>query len=449
MSGTMLAGPATVVTSFGPEAAVLPGAGVVWEGERILAVGPHGVLAERFPEAERLEAAGGLLVPGLVNLHHHCYSALARGLDPGVPLTDFGRVLGGLWWRLDRALDRESVRLSAEITLAACIRWGCTTLFDHHASPSFLRGSLDTLAAAVERAGLRGVLCYEVSDRNGHAEALAGLEENLDFAARHGDHPAIRGMLGLHASFTLAEETLARAASGRPPGLGIHVHVAEDRLDVELSRERHGAGPVERLERHGLLDTHALLAHGVHLEAEDRETVAASGAVIVHNPESNANNAVGTLDLGAALAAGCRVGLGTDGMSSRMLGALRAALLAGRAATGDPASGFHEVALLLHVGARRAAEAFGEPLLGRLEPGAPADLVVLEDHPPTPVGPANLLGHLVYGAAEAPVRHTVARGRVLLRDGRHTTLDPAALAAEARAVAPVLWERFARLEAGD
>ncbi len=440
-----MVGPGVVVTGFGPDAAVITDGAVVWEGERIVAVGPYGALAGRYPGAEHLEVDGNLILPGLVNLHHHAYSALARGLDPGIPMHDFGRVLRGLWWRLDRALDEETVRLSAELTLAACIRWGCTTLFDHHASPSFLRGSLDLIGLAAERSGIRAVLCYEVSDRNGHHEALAGLEENLDFAVRHRDHPSLRGMLGLHASFTLSDETLSRVGRDRPGGVGIHVHVAEDPLDVELSWQRYGAGPVERLERAGLLDRLALLVHGVHLEEVDLETVAASGAVLVHNPESNANNAVGTLDLARALGAGCRVGLGTDGMSSRMLGSLRSALLAQRSLRGDPGCCFTEVAGLLEVNARRAAEALGEPLLGRLEPGAPADLVVLEDVPPTPPGPENILGHLVYGASESPVRHTIARGRILLRDGRHTTLDPATLAAEARATAPYLWERFASL----
>ena len=202
---------------------------------------------------------------------------------------------------------------------------------------------------------------------------------------------------------------------------------------------------MRRLERYGLLDRRTLAIHCVHLGQADREKLAERDAVIVHNPESNANNGVGRLDLDAAAADGCRIGLGTDGMSSNMLGSLRAAFLGVRNARRDPTAGFETVPDLLAVNAAVAGEMLGEPLLGRLSPGAPADLCVLDSGPPTPLTPDNLFGHLVYGVAGSPVRHTVARGRVLLDDHRLTTLDGEAIAAEARSVTPALWQRFREL----
>lgn len=441
MKSTTIVGPGALVTGWSDPRVIADGA-VAWQGERVVAAGRHADLLARFPDAERLDAGGGLILPGLVNLHHHFYSALARGLDPGRPLPDFRAVLEGLWWRLDRALDAETVRLSALLTLADCVRWGCTTVFDHHASPSCLAGSLDLIAEAVEEAGLSAVLCYEVSDRNGHDEALAGLEENLDFIGRRREHPRVRGMLGLHASFTVSDETLAAAARQRPAGAGCHVHMAEDRLDVDASRQRFGATPMQRLGRSGLLDRDALLVHGVHLDDAELEAVVAAGATLVHNPESNANNGVGRLDLPAAAGHLCTLGLGTDGMSSAMLRALRAAFLGLRGGDLDPTLGFAIVPDLLVTNARVAGRALGEPRLGQLEEGAPADLVVVDAPPPTPLDEGNLFGHLVYGASEAAVRHTIARGRLLLEDFRHTTLDPEALAREAAKVSPALWERF-------
>ncbi len=447
-----LLGNGTVVTRLtAPE--ILAAGAVAWQGERIAAVGTEAELRRQFPEARWLDARGGVILPGLVNLHHHFYSALARGLDPGASMKDFGEVLDRLWWRLDRALDLETVRVSAELCAADCVRWGNTCVFDHHASPSCIEGSLDAIAGAIEQAGLSAVLCYEVTDRNGREQALAGIEENLRFLeARRGD-PRIRGVFGLHASFTLRDETLEEVARRRPEGAGCHIHVAEDPVDVAATREAFEIGPVARLERFGLLDERALLAHGIHLQATDYETIARCGATVIHNPESNNNNGVGRLDTVAAAGHGCRVGLGTDGMSSAVQRALRSAFLTHRGATRDPSSGFEVLPDLLAANVELARQVFGEtpleePLLGSLVAGAPADVIVVDAPPPTHLGPENFFGHLVYGLSEAPVRHTVARGRVLLEDFRHTTVDWQALAARARELSPALWRRFRELSWG-
>jgi putative selenium metabolism protein SsnA len=440
-------GSGTVVTCLGRPEVVVDG-GVAWAGDTILEVGPFESLVNAHPEARLVDARGGLILPGLVNLHHHFYSSLARGLDPGRPLNDFGEILDGLWWRLDRALDADTVRLSAELALADSIRWGATTVFDHHASPSVIDGSLELIARAVERAGLSAVLCYEVTDRNGHEDAVRGLEENLEFFRARRDDARIRGMLGFHASFTVDDRTIAEAAERRPEGMGCHIHVAEDRLDLRMSKMVYDAGPIERLERHGLVDDRTLAVHCIHLGSDDRRRLAERGAVIVHNPESNANNGVGRLDLEGAAADGCRIGLGTDGMSSAMLGSLRAAFLGLRGGSRDPRLGFSVVPDLLAVNAETAGRILDQPMLGRLRPGAPADLCALDTAPPTPVTAENLFAHLVYGCACSPVRHTVARGRILMEDHRLTTLDPEAITRDALDAAPELWERFRALGAG-
>jgi cytosine/adenosine deaminase-related metal-dependent hydrolase len=274
---------------------------------------------------------------------------------------------------------------------------------------------------------------------------VAGLVENLRFIESHRDHPRIRGTLGLHASFTVSDETLDEAASRRPSDVGCHIHLAEDPIDFQASEIAYGAPPLARLDERDLLDERSLLIHGVHLTSEGRATVARRNAVLVHCPESNANNGVGRLDVERAVAGGCTVGLGTDGMSSAMLRALRAAFLFQRAGREDPTVGFAAHPRLLHTNAVVARRFFDEPLLGELVAGAPADICVVDSTPPTPIGPENIFGHLVYGASEAPVRHTIARGQVLLEDFRHTTLDPTAIAKVARIEAFGVWERFREL----
>ncbi len=442
----MVLGGAIGADGFRPN--VIVDGAVAWEGERIVAVGPTRDVAAQFPLARVLDAHGGLIMPGLVNLHHHFYSALARGLDPGAPMANFAEVLDRLWWRLDRALDMEAIRVSAELALADCIRAGCTTVFDHHASPEAISGSLETIAGAVEASGLNAVLCYEVTDRNGPAGRNAGIEENVQFIADRADHPRVRGVLGLHASFTVREETLAKVAQRRTPNVGCHIHVAEDPVDGRFSREHFGAGPIERLRAHGLLDARSLLAHGVYLDDTEYATVAEHGAVLIHNPESNANNGVGTLDVARAAGHGCTVGLGTDGMSGSMLRALRCALLMQRGVRQDPTRGFDTVPQLVPNNALAARRFFDEPQLGEITPDAPADLIVVDVPAPTPLDADNAFAHLVYGVSEAPVRHTVVRGRVLLEDFRHRTIDMENLAGRARRVAPKVWQRFHTLRWG-
>lgn len=440
-SPVTILGPGVVVTSFREPDVITAGA-VAWSGDRIVATGAADEIARAYPDAVTIDAGGGLILPGLVNLHHHFYSSLARGLNPGRELNNFGEILDGLWWRLDRALDPDTIRISAALAAADSIRWGATTVFDHHASPTFIHGSLQNIASVIDNAGLSAVLCYEITDRNGHNGALEGLGENIDFHTAHRGHPRIRGMLGLHASFTVDDATLAAVASARPEGMGCHIHVAEDTLDIVVSERVFGASPIRRLENHGLIDDRMLAIHGIHLGSPDRQTLADAGAILVHNPESNANNGVGQLDLEGAAADGCAVGLGTDGMSSAMLGALRAAFLGVRNGRRDPRKGFEVVPDLLAVNAETAGRFLDEPLLGQLVPDAPADLCVLDAAPPTVVTADNVFAHLVYGSAVTPVRHTIARGRVLLEDHRLTTLDPRAIADEARRATPALWERF-------
>lgn len=435
-----------VLVTGGRNPTIIPDGAVAWRGDRIVEVGRGSKVNADYPEARILDARGGFILPGLINIHHHFYSALARGLNPGTPSRSFPEVLENLWWRLDRALDPESIRISALLSVADCVRWGCTTVFDHHASPTWIDGSLDLIAEAVEAAGLSAVLCYEVTDRNGHDGALAGIEENLRFLAERREDQRIRGVFGIHASFTVLDRTLELIAERRPSRAGCHIHVAEDPLDITVSNEAFGAGPMQRLKRAGLLDGRALLAHGIHLEEAGYRLAAEAGATIIHNPESNANNGVGRLDVPGTSALGCRVGLGTDGMSANMLRSLRFAFLFMRGATKDPSAGFQALPSLLTENAAIAREFFDEPLLGELAPGAPADVIAVDTVQPTPLDGENIFGNLVYGASEAPVRHTVARGKVLMRDFNHTTLDPVELAINAREVAPALWGRFHALE---
>jgi putative selenium metabolism protein SsnA len=406
------------------------------EGERIV---DRSASLASVPGEEVLDLDGALVLPGLVNAHTHLYSALARGMPgPSEPPRSFVKILERVWWRLDRALDEEAVRLSGLVGAIEAARSGTTVVFDHHASPSFIRGSLATLRRAVEEVGLRSVLCYETTDRNGLEGRDAGIAENAAFLEA-GPAGLTRGMVGAHASFTLADESLDRLAeTARAAASSLHIHVAEDRADVDDSRRRCGAGVVERLRRHDLLGRKTLLAHGVHLSEAELLEAQAAGAWLVHNPRSNMNNAVGQ----APTAAFRRAALGTDGMDEDMLAEARAAYLKMREAGRSDA--LDAAAAMLAGGHRLAGAFFGLPF-GKLDENAPADLVVLDYRPPTPLGSQNLAGHLLFGLDRGHVRSTMVAGRFVLRDRRVTTVDEAAVFARARAAAAALWGRMRAL----
>jgi putative selenium metabolism protein SsnA len=380
-----------------------------------------------------------LVLPGLVNAHTHLYSALARGMpSPADPPRSFLLILERVWWRLDRALDPEAVYLSGLVGAVEAARSGTTALFDHHSSPSCIRGSLATLQRAIEEVGLRSVLCYETTDRNGGQGRDEGLAENRGFLAS-GPSPWTRGRVGAHASFTLSDESLDRLAETlRDASSGLHVHAAEDGADVEDSLRRCGKGVVGRLVDHGLVGPGTLLVHGVHLAEAELHAAQQAGAWLVHCPRSNMNNGVGQ----ARTTAFRRAALGTDGLDEDVLAEARAAFLGMRSAgRGDAAAA--AVAMLVG-GQRLAADAFGLPL-GSLAAGAPADLVVLDYRPPTPLTAANLAGHLLFGLDRSHVRSTMVAGRFVLRDRRIATVDEASVLARAQAAAAALWERTSSL----
>src|SRR3954462_2029784 len=223
-------------------------------GDQIVAVGEAAVAA---PGDEIVDCSGAVLMPGLVNGHTHLYSALAAGMPapPRAP-RNFHEILQFIWWRLDRAHTLESVEMSGLIGALAAVRCGTTTLIDHHASPNAIEGSLTALESGIGAVGCRGVLCYEVTDRNRPGEAAAGLSENeryIRLCKQRGDGN-FAGMVGAHASFTLEDESLAACVTlAERLGTGVHIHVAEDPVDERTTRERFGCGLIERFTRVGLL----------------------------------------------------------------------------------------------------------------------------------------------------------------------------------------------------
>jgi putative selenium metabolism protein SsnA len=442
----------TLATMEAPNQLLLDGALYIEDG-RIADVGPSGELEARHPKAERLDASGKLVLPGLVCAHTHFYGAFARGLAlPGDPPSNASQILEKIWWRLDRALWPEDVQQSALVCLVDAIQHGTTTLIDHHASQSHILFSLEQIASAVDQAGLRACLCYQVSDRDGEASARDGIKENGRFIQRararqrRGDHH-IGATFGLHASLTLSDETLrACVEAAESLGAGYHLHVAEDKADVKDSLRKSGLRVVERLQKAGILGPRTLAAHCVHVDRIETEILLDSGTMVVHNPRANMNNAVGAADVPWMLHIGIPVGLGTCGFSHDMFAEMQVAYLLHKQTTGDPRTlpAGRAMQLLWDHNGRIARTYF--PGLGadwgRLVRGAPADIILVDYEPPTPLAAGNLPWHIVAGIDGSAVDTTIVAGKVLMRGRELLTLDEAAIMARARELAGKLWQRI-------
>jgi putative selenium metabolism protein SsnA len=397
----------------------------------------------RQPGDETIECGGAVLLPGLVCGHTHLYSALAAGMPaPPRQPRNFHEILELVWWRLDRAHNLESVRTSGHVGALAALRCGTTTIIDHHASPSCIEGSLTALEEGIAAVGCRGVLCYEVTDRNRDTEGSEGLVESERYIhsclGRNDDRFA--ALVGAHASFTLSEQSLATCVEmARELGVGVHIHVAEDPVDERMTREKFGVGLIDRFERVGLLEVAGtILGHGTHLSPDDMARLAefTDYLHLAHNPSSNMNNGVGYTKIADAT---LPVVLGTDGIGADMWREARTAEFKSHDA-GIPLP-FGGSLTLLAESARLASRALGVTV-GKLEVGAAADLVLTNYRPATPLDGENLAGHFLFAFGPEFVHSVMIDGHWCLRDGQVVSCDETALRASAAQTARELWSRM-------
>lgn len=437
-------GNGVVVTRDAQRPLINGGAVAVGDDGLISALGPTQKLRREYPGAHFVDARGGLIMPGLINLHHHAYYTLARGLTPrpgagkGLPA-----LLEGRWWRLDRAMNLEDVYHGAAAAFLECVRSGVTTVFDHHASYGAVTGSLSEISRAADELGLRACLCYEVSDREGESKCRAAIQENVDFireASRRGDGMRC-GMMGMHAGFTLSDRTLEACMEALPATSGCHIHVAECLEDTTHSLQTYGKSVVRRLRERGVLGRKALAAHCIHLNWEDVQILRETDTAVIHCPRSNMCNAAGAADVTEYSRARVGLGLGTDGEAADMLGELAAASALCRHSSQNPDAGFEELPHALFTSNAAFANRFFETPLGVLKPGAAGDVIVLDYRPPTPLTAENLDLHLLAAAGTARVSTTAAAGKLLMEYGVLLCADEEKLLDGARKQAADLWRR--------
>jgi len=389
------------------------------------------------------DAKGAVVTIPLVNFHDHFYSRLAKGLNIKGSTDDFHSILKNLWWKLDKALTEDMVRASVKMAAAESIKSGAIYLFDHHISPSFIYGSLDVIAAELIENNLRGVLCFETSDRNGSSISQKSLIENADFIGRL-DSDNVRGMLGLHASFTVSDETLEDASRiANEYDLGIHIHLCEDAIDRALSKEVSGKFPVDRLLKNNLLDVKSILAHGIYLTNSDLNKIDECGAAVAFNPDSNMNNSVGTPDFFAYNEA-IPMLMGTDGMHGNPGKSLKNVFLLMRASGMSFERSFRLIQKIYFDQITFVQRYFPDyPILKK---GDRADMVIWDYVPPTPLTGNNFFGHYIYGILERNPKCVISNGEFLLTDGKLTKIDEDKFNREIYTQGEKLFRKFSRMK---
>lgn len=380
-------------------------------------------LFRRYPQQvheNSVNACGKMITLPLVNFHDHIYSRLAKGLPLKVELNNFQKILHDLWWKLDKALDPDMIKASAEIASMDAIKNGVAYIFDHHSSPGSIEGSLSIIKNAMKEFGLRGVLCYETTDRNGAQKTTEAMNENLNFIATLQDEDFL-GMLGLHASFTLSDDTLFETQKQLGQNdTGIHMHVSEDRLDNKLSRDYTGLTPVRRLKKFKLMNAKSLLVHGVYLSEKDYGRINEAGAALVFCPDSNLNNSVGFPQL-SNVPESVPILPGTDGMHSNIAKTIKNLYLHYRSDGNSIEKSLKWIERIYYDQMFFVRRYFQD--YPSLSEGDRADMIIWDYVPPTPVDEENFWGHFVYGLLESNVRSVINKGEFILRDFKFTGID--------------------------
>lgn len=388
---------------------------------------------------EVLDMSEKTVLPGMINAHHHLYSTLALGMPPPKKTPkNFTEILQEIWWKLDLALDENSIKASFEAGLRECLRSGVTTIFDHHSSPNFTDGSLGMLVKIADKFGVNISPAFEITDRNGEEFFKSGLAENLRTFQNYENDPHISPLIGLHASFTLSDKSLEKIAEAISDfeNYGIHIHVSEDKTDEENAKKHGYPSVIQRLNHFGLLNEHCLIAHGIHIQPKDVEVLKESGANLVHNPTSNANNKVGILS--SEIIEKLDAGLGTDGMQTDMLSEAKEGTLI---RSSHKENNVNYLKLLFSNNSKIASKLAGLKL-GKIQPGYQANLVFFDYQPQTEMNEDNFSGHILFGF-DKPT-DVMTRGEFRIWDGRCVEIDEFEILEKAREQSKLLWKKMDR-----
>jgi putative selenium metabolism protein SsnA len=437
------------IITWGKPNQILEGQAVLIHGQKISKIADQTTLIKEFSTEEIIDARGQILMPGLICAHTHFYGAFSRGMAiPGAAPADFLQILQKLWWPLDQSLTLVDVKYSTLVCLIDAIRHGTTTLFDHHASPNAIEGSLDVIEDCLIQGGLRGVVCYEVTDRGGREKAEAGIRENARMIQKCrsiDSEGRIAATFGLHAGLTLSDATLEKCRKAVDIETGFHIHVAEHQVDEYDSLQKYGMRVVDRLKKFDMLGKNSIIAHGVHMDMREAEEVAESNTWLSHQPRSNMNNAVGMADIDSLLRLGVKVCLGNDGFSNAMWDEYQTCYLVHKLWNKDPQrmNGASLAEIAFYNNADLASHFFpSRGRIGTIEEGAQADLILFDYSPFTEMTTGNLPWHIQFGFRDSMVTATMVAGKWLMKERELLTLDEKSITQAAITSSRQVWQRY-------
>jgi 5-methylthioadenosine/S-adenosylhomocysteine deaminase len=411
---------------------VIPFGAVAVDRDKIVAVGPADEVAAKYSAAQRIDARGQIILPGLINTHTHAPMVLFRGLADDLALMDW--LNNYIFPAEAKTVSPDFVRVGTRLAALEMIESGTTTFADMYYFE-------DEIAAATHEAGLRAVLGqsvikFKVADAKTPEEGLARAEA---FIKKWKDDPLITPAVAPHAPYTVEAPTLKAArALANLHGVPVLIHLAETQQEVDIIRDAHHQSPTQYLESLGFWEGRTLAAHAVYLDDQDMSTLASRRVGLAHNPASNMKLASGIAAVSRWMAKGVLAGLGTDGAASSndldMFEAMRLAALLQKVATRDPQ--VLPARQVLDLATRGGASALGlGDRIGSLEPGKQADVitVAMDGARQTPMFDA--MSHLVYVAHGDDVRNTIVAGRVLMRDRQVLSLQAGDVLRDGRAMA--------------
>ena len=392
-----------------------------------------------FPsiEGEIIDGRSKILLPGFINFHTHIYSTLVRGASIPFNPKSVRDILEQLWWKFDSKLDNETTYHSALVYGIESLKNGVTSLIDHHASGIDILGSLGELKKAiVDTLGMRGIFCFETSDRFNVDECIKENQTGLNY-----DSSDAKGMFGLHASMSLSEITLTKVSDviGNAP---IHVHVAESKEDEDDSLEKYNITVVERYHKHNLLNPDSILAHCVHINEDEARIISEKKAVIALNPTSNMNNAVGSFNIDIFRNQNIQLLIGNDGLGTNIAKEWTYFFFAGKAGIKDAVGiGFDE--LLSYI--NNSYDYFGRRMgikIGKIQKGYVADFVLVPYLNPTDMDENNAFGHVFFGLFDNfKPSCVIVKGKTLIENYK-SIFDEETLYKNAHMASKALWERL-------
>jgi len=401
-------------------------------------------LKNLYPNEELINVNGKVIMPGMICAHSHIYSAYARGMSINKNTTNFLEILENLWWNLDKKLTLTDVKLNALTTYIESIQNGVTTLIDHHSGPNSVEGSLFTIAEMAKKLGVRTSLCYEVSDRDGEDILQGEIDENINFikeCQKENKDDMIKALFGLHASFTLSNETLYKVKE-KMAGVydGYHIHVAEGIEDEYDSLKKYGKRVLERLYDFNILGEHTIAVHCVHINQSEIEILKETDTSVVHNPESNMNNGVGCPPVISMLKQGLRVGLGTDGYTNDMFESMKVSKSLHSHYLCDPTVGFTETKKMQFENNPKILMKYFNHDLGALKKNAYADIITIDYNPLTPMDGNNWFGHVLFGMPGRMVHDTIINGKFVMKNKELIGIDVSDVMAKSRERAAQIWK---------